>query len=96
MGKSINQLFLKEDIKHAEKRIDFMRYCLIRAIEVLRKNEFDLADIWVNEFTKCTREIEVMMKKKEERNKIQDLVNQLIKRGVNAEVVRKIEGEINA
>lgn len=94
----ISKHFLIADRKKAEKRISFMRYCLNRSNETLLNGEIDLAEIWIDEYSKCINELKEMMNKKKlhdyEQNKLQALAEDLKERGINVSIVYRYLGGV--
>ena len=55
----ISKHFLTTDRKKVEERISFMHYCLNRSNEMLLNGEINLAELWIDEYSKCIKECEV-------------------------------------
>lgn len=88
---NLSKHFLKKDVEKAEERIHFMKYCLKRAYEMLIQEEIDLSELWVDEYKKCVNDVKEMIHRKKfydyEQNKLKNLMEDLKKRGVSAEIV---------
>jgi hypothetical protein len=73
-----------------------LRYCcrnyLDRARKELHRNDFDEAERWATEFLRCKRDLDELIKRKEEHDRLMEVVEMMKERGVDiAVIVRRNE-----
>lgn len=81
---------LEKDRKLAEKLVNFGALCLLQARLELVHDHFDEAEKWAEEFLRCKRDLDELIKRKQEHDKLVQVVEMMKARGVDiALVVRK-------
>lgn len=88
----IEQLVLPGDLYMAVRHMQACSDLLVRAAEDYENGDIINGDKWLADFLKSKKELHGMIETK----RIHDVVEYLKRIGIEAEVVRKIEGEINA
>jgi phosphoserine phosphatase len=85
---------LPGDMKRAAELLDCCDYCLARARVAQFGRDLDEAEKWVKEFLRCKRDLDELIRKKEEHDKLLQVVEMMKERGVDiAVIVRKGEGQ---
>jgi len=81
---------LERDRELAEKLVNFGALCLLQARLELVHDHFDEAEKWAEEFLRCKRDLDELIKRKEQHNELVKIVEMMKARGVDiALVVRK-------
>lgn len=88
----IDQLVLPGDLYMAVRHMQACSDLLVKAAEKYESGEIHEGDKWLEDFFKSKKELHKMIQSK----RMNELVEYLKSVGVNIEIVRKIEGEINA
>jgi hypothetical protein len=78
---------LSSDMKMALK----LRYCcrnyLNRARTELHRNDFDETERWVDEFKRCKRDLDELIKRKEEHDKLLQVVALMKEKGIDIAII---------
>lgn len=85
----IDQLVLPGDLYMAVRHMQACSDLLVKAAEKYENGEIIEGDKWLADFGKSKKELHNMIQSK----RIHDVVEYLKRIGIEAEVVRKIEGE---
>ncbi len=81
---------LEQDKKLAEKIWEFGCTCLDKARVEWINNRLDEAERWVDEFKRCKRDLDELIRKKEEHDRLMEFVSEMQKKGINlALIVRR-------
>lgn len=85
---------LPGDLQHANELLECCDYCLARARGAQFGRDLDEAEKWVKEFLRCKRDLDELIRKKEEHDKLVQVVEMMKARGVDiAVIVRKSDGQ---
>lgn len=85
---------LPGDLQHANELLECCDYCLARARVAQFGRDLDEAEKWVKEFLRCKRDLDELIRKKEEHDKLVQVVEMMKVRGVDiAVIVRKSDGQ---
>jgi hypothetical protein len=85
---------LPGDMQRAAKLLDCCDYCLARARVDQFSRNLDGAEKWVKEFLRCKRDLDELVKRKEEHDRLVELVETTRKQGIDIEIiVRKGNGQ---
>jgi hypothetical protein len=81
---------LPGDMKLAAQLYECCYSCLERARMELRRDNIEEADRWVKEFQRCKRDLDELIRKKNEHDRLVQVVEMMKERGVdNAIIMRK-------
>jgi uncharacterized protein YPO0396 len=81
---------LPGDMQRATKLLDCCGYCLARARVAQFGRDLDEAEKWVTEFLRCKRDLDELVRRKEEHDKLLQVVEMMKERGVDiAFIMRK-------
>ncbi|MBW9219368.1 hypothetical protein CI793_09385 [Anoxybacillus ayderensis] len=81
---------LEKDRELAEKLVNFGGLCLLQARLELVHDHFDEAEKWAEEFLRCKRDLDELIKRKQRHDELVKIVEMMKARGVDiALVVRK-------
>lgn len=83
---------LPDDIKMARQLYECCCSCLERARLELRRDKLSEADNWITEYSRAKRDLDKLIKKKEERDRLELLVEELRNQGFDAML---IEGKLS-
>ncbi|WP_044894815.1 hypothetical protein [Bacillus alveayuensis] len=78
---------LPQDEKLAEKLWECSCIYLDRARVELIRNRLDEAERWVDEFQRCKRDLDKLIKRKEEHDRLVEMIHELQKRGINLAII---------
>jgi prephenate dehydrogenase len=77
---------LPGDMKLAAELYECCYSCLERARMELRRDNIEEADRWVKEFQRCKRDLDELIRKKEEHDRLMEFVSEMQKKGINLAV----------
>ncbi|WNF33805.1 hypothetical protein RI196_03725 [Aeribacillus composti] len=81
---------LPQDRKLAEKIWKFGCTCLDKARVEYINSRFDVAEQWVKEFLRCKKDLDELVRRKEEHDRLMEFVSEMQKKGINlALIVRR-------
>jgi hypothetical protein len=81
---------LPGDMQRAAQLLDCCDYCLARARVDQFSRNLDGAERWVKEFLRCKRDLDELVRRKEEHDKLLQVVEMMKERGVDiAFIMRK-------
>jgi len=80
---------LPGDMKLATELYECCYSCLERALMELKRDNLEEADRWVDEFKHCKRDLDELIRKKEEHNKLVQLVEVMKERGIDIAIVMR-------
>jgi hypothetical protein len=78
---------LPGDMKLAAQLYECCYSCLERARMELRRDNIEEADRWVKEFQRCKRDLDKLIKRKEEHDRLVEMVHELQRRGINLAII---------
>jgi hypothetical protein len=78
---------LPGDMKIAAQLYECCYSCLERARMELRRDNIEEADRWVKEFQRCKRDLDELIRKKEEHGRLMEFVSEIQKKGINLAVI---------
>jgi hypothetical protein len=78
---------LPGDMKLAAQLYECCYSCLERARMELRRDNIEEADRWVKEFQRCKRDLDELIRKKEEHDRLMEFVSEMQKKGINLAVI---------
>ena len=80
---------LEKDRELAEKLVNFGSLCLLQARLELVHDHFDEAEKWAEEFLRCKRDLDELIKRKEQHNELVKIVEMMKARGVDIALVAR-------
>jgi hypothetical protein len=78
---------LPGDMKLAAELYECCYSCLERARMELRRDNIEEADRWVKEFQRCKRDLDELIRKKEEHDRLMEFVSEMQKKGINLALI---------
>ncbi|SFA47792.1 hypothetical protein SAMN05192569_101563 [Parageobacillus thermantarcticus] len=78
---------LPGDMQRAAKLLDCCDYCLARARVAQFGRDLNEAEKWVKEFLRCKRDLDELVRKKEEHDKLLEVVELMKARGIDIEII---------
>ncbi|SFA56260.1 hypothetical protein SAMN05192569_10714 [Parageobacillus thermantarcticus] len=78
---------LPDDMKLAAELYECCYSCLERARMELRRDNIDEAERWITEFQRCKRDLDELIRKKEEHDRLMEVVEMMKERGVDIAVI---------
>jgi hypothetical protein len=78
---------LPGDMKLAAELYECCYSCLERARMELRRDNLEEAERWVNEFQRCKRDLDKLIKRKEEHDKLLQVVEMMKEKGIDIAVI---------
>jgi hypothetical protein len=80
---------LSGDLQHANELLECCDYCLARARVAQFGRNLDEAEKWVKEFLRCKRDLDELIKRKEEHDKLLQVVEMMKERGVDIAIIMR-------
>jgi phosphoserine phosphatase len=80
---------LAGDMQRAAQLLDCCDYCLARARVAQFGRDLDEAEKWVKEFLRCKRDLDELVRRKQEHDKLVQLVETLKECGVDIAVIMR-------
>ncbi|NNU89793.1 hypothetical protein [Anoxybacillus sp. CHMUD] len=80
---------LEKDRQLAEKLVNFGALCLLQARLELIHACFDEAEKWAEEFLRCKRDLDELVKRKERHDELVRIVETLREKGIDIAVVAR-------
>lgn len=80
---------LEKDRQLAEKLVNFGALCLLQARLELIHDHFDEAEKWAEEFLRCKRDLDELIKRKERHDELVKIVETLREKGIDIAVVAR-------
>ncbi|MCG6184276.1 hypothetical protein H1215_15605 [Anoxybacillus sp. LAT_38] len=80
---------LEKDRQLAEKIMGFAALCLRQARLEWLHGQLDEAERWAKEFLRCKRDLDELVRKKEEHDKLVQLVEVMKERGIDIAIVMR-------
>jgi vacuolar-type H+-ATPase subunit E/Vma4 len=78
---------LPGDMRLAAELYECCYSCLERARMELRRDNIEEADRWVKEFQRCKRDLDELIRKKEEHDRLMEFVSEMQKKGINLALI---------
>jgi hypothetical protein len=78
---------LPGDMKLAAQLYECSYSCLERARMELKRDNLEEADRWVKEYQRCKRDLDKLIKRKEEHDRLVGMVHELQSRGINLAII---------
>lgn len=80
---------LPQDRKLAAELYECCHSCLDRARMELRNDNIDAADRWVKEYQLCKRDLDKLVRRKKEHDRLVQIVRDMQKKGVDLTIVER-------
>jgi hypothetical protein len=80
---------LPGDMKLAARLYECCYSCLERARMELRRDNIEEADRWVKEFQRCKRDLDELIRKKNEHDRLVQVVEMMKERGVDIAIIMR-------
>jgi hypothetical protein len=80
---------LPGDMKLAAELYECCYSCLNRARMELHRDDIDEAERWVDEFKRCKRDLDELIKRKKEHDRLVQLVETMKERGIDIMIVMR-------
>lgn len=80
---------LPEDMKLATKLYECCYSCLERARMELKRDNLEEADRWVKEYQRCKRDLDKIVRRKKEHDRLVQIVRDMQKKGVDLTIVER-------
>ncbi|WP_432199267.1 hypothetical protein [Anoxybacillus gonensis] len=80
---------LEKDRELAEKLVNFGALCLLQARLELVHDHFDEAEKWAEEFLRCKRDLDELIKRKQRHDELVRIVETLREKGIDIAVVAR-------
>ncbi|NNU96203.1 hypothetical protein [Anoxybacillus sp. EFIL] len=80
---------LENDRQLAEKLVNFGALCLLQARLELVHDHFDEAEKWAEEFLRCKRDLDELIKRKEQHDELVRIVETMKERGIDIALVMR-------
>ncbi|GGJ76365.1 hypothetical protein GGR02_002901 [Anoxybacillus voinovskiensis] len=80
---------LEKDRHLAEKLVNFGALCLLQARLELIHDHFDEAEKWAEEFLRCKRDLDELIRRKERHDELVKIVETLREKGIDIAVVAR-------
>jgi hypothetical protein len=80
---------LPGDMKLAAQLYECCYSCLERARMELRRDNIEEADRWVKEFQRCKRDLDELIRKKNEHDRLVQVVEMMKERGVDIAIIMR-------
>lgn len=74
---------LPGDLEHGNSLLEHCKFYLSRAYLELEHGDVQSADRWIEEYRRCRRELEELLRRKEEHDRLVELIATLQERGIN-------------
>lgn len=84
---------LEKDRQLAEKLVNFGALCLLQARLELIHDHFDEAEKWAEEFLRCKRDLDELIKRKERHDELVKIVEMMREKGIDIAVIARKESE---
>jgi hypothetical protein len=80
---------LSGDLQHANELLECCDYCLARARVAQFGRDLDEAEKWVKEFLRCKRDLDELLRRKEEHDKLLQVVEMMKECGVDIAIITR-------
>ncbi|AMQ22227.1 hypothetical protein [Geobacillus sp. JS12] len=81
---------LPGDIEHGASLLEHCKFYVSRAYMELQQGDVDAADRWIEEYRRCRRELDELLRRKREHDQLAELIATLQERGINiTAIIRK-------
>ncbi|MDZ7370228.1 MAG: hypothetical protein ONB12_03555 [candidate division KSB1 bacterium] len=74
---------LPGDMEHGSRLLEHCKFYLSRAYLELEHGDLQSAGRWVEEYQRCRRELDELLRRKEEHDRLVELIATLQERGIN-------------
>ncbi|AKM19837.1 hypothetical protein GARCT_02586 [Geobacillus sp. 12AMOR1] len=81
---------LPGDMKLAAQLLDCCDYSLFRARTAMYSNDLAEAERWVKEFIRCKRDLDKLVERKKEHDKLVRLVEEMQRNGIDVSIVARL------
>jgi hypothetical protein len=78
---------LPGDMKIAAQLYECCYSCLERARMELRRDNIEEADRWVKEYQRCKQDLDELIRKKKEHDRLMEFVGEMQKKGINLALI---------
>lgn len=75
--------FLPSDMERGASLLEHCKFYVSRAYLELEHGDLQAADSWIEEYRRCRRELEELLRRKEEHDRLVELIATLQERGIN-------------
>jgi phosphoserine phosphatase len=80
---------LSGDLQHANELLECCDYCFARARVAQFGRDLDEAEKWVKEFLRCKRDLDELLRRKEEHDKLLQVVEMMKECGVDIAIITR-------
>lgn len=80
---------LPSDMKLAYELYECCYSCLERARMELRRDDIDEAERWITEFQRCKRDLDELVRKKEEHDRLVEIVETMREKGIDIAIIMR-------
>jgi hypothetical protein len=84
---NLHNLVLSKDLRLATNLYECCYSCLNRARMEFYRDNLDESERWVKEFQRCKRDLDELIRKKEEHDRLMEFVSEMQKKGINLAVI---------
>ena len=81
---------LPGDLQHANELLECCDYCLARARVAQFGRDLDEAEKWAKEFLRCKRDLDKLIERKKDHDKLVRLVEEMQRNGVDVSIVARL------
>ncbi|OPX04928.1 hypothetical protein [Geobacillus sp. LEMMY01] len=74
---------LPGDLEHGAILLEHCKFYVSRAYMELQQGDVDAADRWIEEYQRCRRELDELLRRKREHDQLAELIATLQERGIN-------------
>lgn len=83
---------LPGDLQHANELLGCCDYCLARARVAQFGRDLNEAEKWVKEFLRCKRDLDKLIERKQEHDKLVQIVEEMQRNGIDVSIVARSMG----
>lgn len=83
---------LPGDMQRAAQLLDCCDYCLARARVAQFGRDLNEAERWVKEFLRCKRDLDKLIERKQEHDKLVRLIEEMQRNGIDVSIVARSMG----
>jgi hypothetical protein len=80
---------LPGDMQRAAQLLDCCDYCLARARVAQFGRDLDEAEKWVKEFLRCKRDLDELVRRKEEHDRLVQVVEMMKEKGIDIAIIMR-------
>jgi hypothetical protein len=84
---NLHNLVLSKDLRLATNLYECCYSCLNRARMEFYRDNLDESERWVKEFQRCKRDLDELIRKKKEHDRLMEFVGEMQKKGINLALI---------